>query len=101
MVATQKDPLAYILAVAVLHIAALYLLILSPLVVGGLISSLGASEGDVGLLITLEILVAGLVSILMSPITVRVPAHIIAMTAGAGGKISTPTDRVGWRQCID
>lgn len=82
MPAVQKDPLPYILAVAVLHIAALYLLVLSPLVVGGLITSLGAGESDVGLLITLELLVAGLASVLMSPVTVRVPAHIIAMTAG-------------------
>ena len=82
MTAIEKDPPSYVAAVAVLHISALYLLILAPLIVGGLITGLQATEVEVGLLVTLELLVAGAASMLMSPVTVRVPAHMIAMAAG-------------------
>lgn len=82
MESSDKDPNSYLMAVLVLHIAALSLPILSPLIIGGIITSLGAGEAEVGLLMTLEILVIGSVSMMMAPVTVRIPAIVIAFTGG-------------------
>lgn len=82
MTTIDKDSTRYVVAVAVLHIAALSLPILSPLIIGGIITSLGAGEVEVGLLITVELLVMGGVSIAMAPVTVRFPAHLIALVGG-------------------
>ncbi len=56
--------------------------ILSPLAVGGLIIGLNIGEVEAGALITVELLVMGITSILVAPVSVRIPYRLLALAGG-------------------
>ena len=56
--------------------------ILSPLTVGALITGLDIGEVEAGALVTAEFLVMGITSILVAPVSVRIPYRILALAGG-------------------
>lgn len=76
----QRDPARLIAGVCAAQLLAISVVILSPLVVGGLITGLEIGEVEAGALITVELLVMGGVSVLVAPLSVRVSYRIMALT---------------------
>ena len=78
---TAHDPLRDIIGTCATQIGAITTSILSPLIIGGIIVGLNVGEIEAGSLITTELLVIGITSILIAPLMVRIPHHILAITA--------------------
>jgi predicted MFS family arabinose efflux permease len=79
----QKDPLRHVLGACGGLILAQSIAVVSPLVVGGLVLGLGAGEIEAGVLITVELLVLGVVSIIAAPLIVRGPLRMQILFGGA------------------
>ncbi len=76
------DPISNIIGTCAAQIGAITVPILSPLIIGGLIVGLGVSEIEAGSLITVELLVVGITSLLLAPMMARLSHHLLAI-AGA------------------
>ena len=79
---TSRDPLRHILSTCAAQALAFSPAILSPLTVGGLINGLGIGEVEAGALVTAELLVMGITSILVAPVSVRIPYRLLALAGG-------------------
>ena len=79
---TSRDPLRHILSTCAAQALAFSPAILSPLTVGGLINGLGIGEVEAGALVTAEFLVMGITSILVAPVSVRIPYRLLALAGG-------------------
>ena len=79
---TARDPLRHILSTCAAQVLAFSPAILSPLTVGGLINGLQIGEVEVGALVTVEFLVMGITSILVAPVSVRIPYRLLALAGG-------------------
>ena len=77
-----KDPLRHILSTCAAQALAFSPAILSPLTVGGLINGLQIGEVEAGALVTVEFLVMGITSILVAPVSVRIPYRLLALAGG-------------------
>ena len=77
-----RDPILHIIATCAAQIGAISTPIISPLIIGGLIVGLGVGELEAGSLITIELLVIGITSLILAPLMVRIPHHLLAI-AGA------------------
>ena len=77
-----RDPVRHIVGTCAAQILAIASVILSPLAVGGLIIGLNIGEVEAGALITVELLVMGITSILVAPVSVRVPYRLLALAGG-------------------
>ena len=77
-----RDPLRDIVGTCAAQICAFSTTILSPLVVGGLIVGLGVSELDAGGLITVELLVVGVTSLVLAPWMAKFSRHRLALLGG-------------------
>jgi len=62
-----RDPVQYIIANCAAQIGAISTPIISPLIIGGLIVGLGIGEIEAGGLITVELLVIGVTSLVLAP----------------------------------
>ena len=78
---TERDPLRDIIGTCAAQIGAIVTPILSPLIIGGLVVGLNTGEIEAGSLITVELMVLGITSIVIAPFIVRVPHHILAIAA--------------------
>ena len=79
---TSRDPLRHILSTCAAQALAFSPAILSPLTVGGLINGLEIGEVEAGALVTVEFLVMGITSILVAPVSVRIPYRLLALAGG-------------------
>lgn len=79
---TSRDPLRHILSTCAAQVLAFSPAILSPLTVGALISGLEIGEVEAGALVTAEFLVMGITSILVAPVSVRIPYRFLALVGG-------------------
>lgn len=77
-----RDPLRHILSTCAAQALAFSPAILSPLTVGGLINGLEIGEVEAGALVTVELLVMGMTSILVAPVSVRIPYRVLALAGG-------------------
>ena len=77
-----KDPLRHILSTCAAQALAFSPAILSPLTVGGLINGLQIGEVEAGSLVNVEFLVMGITSILVAPVSVRIPYRLLALAGG-------------------
>ncbi len=77
-----RDPVRHIVGTCAAQILAIASVILSPLAVGGLIIGLNIGEVEAGALITVELLVMGIASILVAPVSVRIPYRLLALAGG-------------------
>ena len=77
-----SDPIRHVIGTCSAQVLAITGAILSPLIVGGLITGLTIGEVEAGALVTLELLVMGITSILMAPISVRIPYRLLALAGG-------------------
>ena len=78
----NRDPLRHILSTCAAQVLAFTPAILSPLIVGGLITGLEIGEVEAGALVTVEFLVMGITSILVAPVSVRIPYRFLALAGG-------------------
>ena len=78
----ERDPIRHVFGTCAAQIFAIAAAILSPLTVGGLIIGLGIGEIEAGTLITTELLVMGATSIIIGPMMVRIPHHLLAIAGG-------------------
>ncbi len=76
----ERDSLSHILGTCAAQIGAITTPILSPLIIGGLIVGLDLGEVEAGSLITVELLVIGVTSMLIAPLVARYPHHILAIS---------------------
>ena len=76
----ERDPLRHIIGTCAAQIGAITTPILSPLIIGGLIAGLDLGEVEAGSLITAELLVIGVTSMLIAPLVARYPHHILAIS---------------------
>ena len=76
-----RDPILDIVGTCATQIGAIATPIISPLIIGGLIVGLSVGEMEAGSLITVELLVMGITSILIAPFMVRLPHHLLALAA--------------------
>ena len=77
-----RDPLRHIISTCAAQVLAFTPAILSPLTVGGLINGLEIGEIEAGALVTAEFLVMGITSILVAPVSVRIPYRLLALAGG-------------------
>ncbi|MFT7458872.1 MAG: putative MFS family arabinose efflux permease [Planctomycetota bacterium] len=78
---TTRDPVRHIIGTGAVQIGAIATPLLSPLIIGGLIIGLNIGEIEAGSLITVELLVLGITSILIAPFMARIPHHLLAIAA--------------------
>ena len=76
-----RDPIKDIIGTCAAQAAAISAMILSPLVVGALIVGLHIGEMEAGSLITVEMLVVGITSMMCAPLMIRVPHHLLAIAS--------------------
>lgn len=76
-----RDPILDIVGTSAAQIGAIATPIISPLIIGGLIIGLSVGEIEAGSLITVELLVMGITSIVIAPFMVRIPHHLLALSA--------------------
>ena len=77
-----SDPTGHIIGTCATQVLAISVAVLSPLIVGGLITGLDINEIEAGTLITVELLVMGSTSILVAPVSVRIPYRLLALAGG-------------------
>ena len=77
-----RDPIRHIIGTCAAQIGAIATPILSPLIIGGLIVGLSVGEMEAGTLITVELLVIGITSMILAPMMARLSHHVLAI-AGA------------------
>ena len=77
-----RDPVRHIVGTCAAQVLAIAAVILSPLTVGGLILGLDIGEVEAGALVTVELLVMGITSILVAPVSVRIPYRLLALAGG-------------------
>ena len=101
----ERDPIKHIIGTCAAQIGAMTTPILSPLIIGGLIVGLDLGEVEAGSLITAELLVVGITSMLMAPLVARFPHHILAISGALllvvaqylSGKTSGLSELYTWR----
>jgi len=74
-----RDPFKDIVGTCAAQTAAMSLSILSPLILGAMIISFGVGEAEAGGLVTLELLVIGVTSMLLAPALTKLPLHSLAI----------------------
>jgi predicted MFS family arabinose efflux permease len=77
----MRDPIRDVIGTCCAQIGAITTPILSPLIIGALIVGLNIGEIEAGSLITTELFVIGLTSIVLAPFMPRLPHHILAISA--------------------
>ncbi|MBT7952945.1 MAG: MFS transporter [Gammaproteobacteria bacterium] len=77
---TARDPLRDIIGTCAAQIGAIATPVLSPLIIGGLIVGLSVGEIEAGTLITIELLLIGITSMLLAPMMARISHHKLAIT---------------------
>ncbi len=75
-----RDPVQHIIGTCAAQIGAISTPIISPLIIGGLIVGVGIGEIEAGGLITVELLMIGVTSLVLAPLMVRIPHHLLAIT---------------------